>query len=83
MDSNKLPVKLAQVHQPIDLAGFITKKTLSDAYMQGLKMFWTDNGLLLEYRKQRSIIPSANIAIVVLDDSEAKPASQVKNSVKA
>lgn len=66
---NKIPIRLAFLHQSIIVPGVIgNEKTLSDAKIPGLKMWWTPQGLVLERKATRAIVPLANVVVGVVDE---------------
>ena len=80
---NENLVKVAQVHQPVDVGGFITKKTLSADNMPGLKMWLTELGLIMKHRNTVAVIPHANVAIAIFEKDtfieEEKPKLEKKD----
>lgn len=66
---NKIPIRLAFLHQSIIVPGVIgNEKTLSESKVPGLKMWWTPQGLVLERKATRAIVPLANVVVGVIDE---------------
>lgn len=64
-------VKLAFVHQSIVVPGIIgSEKTLSEAKIKGLKMYWTPQGLRMEVKGIVVMVPHANVVNAVLSDEK-------------
>lgn len=68
-DNTELRVKRAQLHAPVDLKGVITKKTLNEDDMKGAEFSYSVLGLKVKFKGETFIIPSANVAAVVLHES--------------
>jgi hypothetical protein len=64
----ELKVVRAQLHQPIDLKGVVSKKTLSNHDMKGAEFSYSILGLTVKFKGCIFLIPSANVAAVVLQD---------------
>lgn len=60
---NRLYVDTALIHQPVDIKGFLSKKTLSSKDM-GAMMIFDSLGLHVTFRGATVLIPSANVAAV-------------------
>lgn len=69
LNPNKIPIRLAFLHQSIIVPGVIgNEKTLSAAKIPGIKMWWTPQGLVLERKATRAIVPLANVVVGVIDE---------------
>lgn len=76
-DYSNIPVKVAFLHQTVQIPGvFGGEKTLSDQRIPGIKMTYTPHGIVVEVKGLKGIVPLANVAIAVLDESDA-PADSV------
>lgn len=62
----------AQLHAPVDLKGVVSKKTLSEVDMKGAKFSYSVLGLRVEFKGAVFLIPSANVAAVVLEDETGR-----------
>lgn len=61
-------VKSAQVHQTIDLAGFTSKRTISNTDMPSAQFFFDELGLHVHFKGRVVIVPSANVAAVNVEE---------------
>lgn len=59
-------VESAVLHQPVNCKFLSSDKTLSKIKMPGIQMTYTPQGLLIEHKGHVAIIPSANVALMVL-----------------
>lgn len=67
-ESKEIPIELAFLHQAVVWPGRIgSEKTLSHQRIPGMKMFLKPEGLVITIRDQQAIIPSANVAIAILE----------------
>jgi len=84
-----VPVKSAFLHQTITLPGaFGGEKTLTQSRIPGIKLTYTDWGLLVEVKNVTAIVPHANVACCILEgdielELEAPPPSASKKSKSA
>lgn len=68
MKQSGVPIQMALLHQAVHWPGVCaTDKTLSDFKVKGLIMELVPQGLLLKCKDQLAIIPSANVAIAVVN----------------
>ena len=64
-----MPIKLAFLHQALTWPGVTgSEKTISDAKIKGIKMSITPQGLLLEVKGKKCIVPHTNVVNYVLPD---------------
>lgn len=67
-DLKKYPIRLAFLHQAVSVLGCInTERTLSNDKVPGIKMTYTQDGLFVEAKGARCIIPLANVCVAVLE----------------
>lgn len=66
-------IKSAQLHNPVDIKGFVTKKTINSLDMQGCKLEYDGANLYVTFRNSKVVVPSHNIlAVVVYDEPASK-----------
>lgn len=62
-----IPVKTAFLHQALTWPGVAgAEKTISEAKIKGVKIYWAPQGLILECKGQTCIVPHANVANAIL-----------------
>lgn len=66
----KHSIKSAQLHNPVDIRGFITKKTISTAELKDSRLFFDELGLHVHFKGGIIIIPGSNVAAVSLSDEQ-------------
>lgn len=77
-ETNGIPVLSALLHQAISAGpSFGTEKSLNQTKLPGIKMWLKPEGLVTQYKDCLAIIPSANVAIAVIDDG-----TKVKDATK-
>jgi hypothetical protein len=61
----------AYLHKPTMLPGGQTEGSLTQAKLPGIKLSWArGEGLIVEHKNQKAIIPAASVAIAYVDDSQ-------------
>lgn len=78
-----IPVSAAFLHQAVSIPGIMnTEKSLNPTRLPGIKMFCMSQGLVIIYKKKCAIVPSANVAAMVLENFEEEDDSPVTEKVK-
>jgi len=61
----------AYLHKPIMLPGGQTEGSLTQSKIPGIKLLWArGEGLIVEHKNQKAIIPAASVAIAYIDDAQ-------------
>ena len=67
MANKDIEIKLAFLHQALTWPGVAgSEKTISDAKIKGVKMTLVDQGLMLECKGKKCLVPHTNVVNYVL-----------------
>lgn len=60
-------VKTALLHQPINIPGVTSDKTLNKTKIPGIEMVWDEQGLWISVKGHTGIIPAPNVAFAIFE----------------